>query len=229
LGSFPGGVISLKTPQNHNKTTENDEIMKKPFMPPQKGPYILWHDNLKTTATAAVPGVTAADVTALAAANADLHTKQTAAQTAEHAAIAAHAAMDASIAASKNQARPMVKNIKNNPAYTVESGATLNIEGAEDTTDMTQQQPKLTVNAKSNGVVEVGFNKMLAEGVHIQTMRDGDAGYGFLASETHTPYIDNRPLQVAGKPETRHYKAVFFMNKAEVGNPSDVVTATAQP
>jgi hypothetical protein len=123
----------------------------------------------------------------------------------------------------------MTKNVKNNTAYTPELGDKLGIEGAEDTTDMTQQQPKLTVNAKSNGVVEVGFNKMLAEGVHIQTMRDGDAGYGFLASETHTPYIDNRPLQVAGKPETRHYKAVFFMNKAEVGNPSDVVTATAQP
>jgi hypothetical protein len=203
--------------------------MKRPYMPREKGVYVLWHDNLKTTATATVPGVTAGDVTAVAANNTDLHAKQTAASAAEHAAKAAHAAFDAAIAASKDQARTMIKNIKNNPGYTVESGNTLNIEGAEDTTDMSQQQPSLIANARSNGVVEIVFNKMLAEGVHIQSMREGDAGFTFLSSETHSPYVDNRPLAEAGKPETRHYKAVYFLNKAEIGNPSDVVTATAQP
>jgi hypothetical protein len=37
---------------------------------------------------------------------------------------------------------------------------------------------------------------------------------------------DNRPLLVAGKPETRQYKAMFFMLKIEVGLESAVVTAT---
>jgi hypothetical protein len=105
----------------------------------------------------------------------------------------------------------------------------MDIIGPENTTDMTAQQPTLTTQAKANGVVEVGFNKMLAEGVHIQSMRDGDTGFSFLSSETHSPYVDNRPLLVAGKPETRQYRAVFFQNKGEIGNTSDPVTAIAQP
>jgi len=203
--------------------------MKQSPIPPQQGLYILWHDSLKTAVTATVPGVKAGDITALTADNAEMHTNQAAIIPADDASIAAHNALNTSIAKSRKQVRAMIKNIKNDAAYTEQLGETLHIEGAEDTTDMTQQQPLLVATAKSNGVVEVGFNKMLAEGVHIQSMRDGDAGFAFLASETHTPYVDNRPLQQAGKPETRHYKGVFFMNKAEVGNPSDAVTATAQP
>ena len=87
----------------------------------------------------------------------------------------------------------------------------------------------LNAAAKANGVVEIGFNKLDAEGVHIYSQRDGDAGFSYLASETHSPYVDNRPLLAAGKPETRQYKAVFFLGKAEIGLPSDVVIATATP
>jgi len=36
-------------------------------------------------------------------------------------------------------------------------------------------------------------------------------------------------LLVAGKPEIRQYKAVFFLGKSELGLPSDVVPATAKP
>ena len=79
--------------------------------------------------------------------------------------------------------------------------------------------------------MEVGFDKLggLVEGVHIFSQRDGDAGFGYLSSETHSPYIDNRPLLVAGKPETRQYKAVFFIGKSEIGLTSAVVIAIAAP
>jgi len=51
----------------------------------------------------------------------------------------------------------------------------------------------------------------------------------YLASEIHAAYIDNRPLLAAGKPETRQYKAVFFLGKSEIGLPSAVVIAIAAP
>ncbi|MGA2602859.1 MAG: hypothetical protein ABSG14_01390 [Verrucomicrobiia bacterium] len=35
--------------------------------------------------------------------------------------------------------------------------------------------------------------------------RDGDATFVFLAWDTSSPYVDNRPLLVAGKPEVRRY------------------------
>jgi hypothetical protein len=46
---------------------------------------------------------------------------------------------------------------------------------------------------------------------------------------THAAYVDNRPLLAAGKPETRQYKAVFFIGKSEIGLPSAVVIAIAAP
>jgi len=39
----------------------------------------------------------------------------------------------------------------------------------------------------------------------------------------------NRALLTAGKPETRQYKAMFFLGKSEIGLQSDVVVATAKP
>ncbi len=204
-------------------------MKKKPFMPPQQAQYVLWHDNLKATATVAVPGVTVEDVTAIASDNTAIHAKMTVANAADKAASAAHADLNAAIATSKTHARPMIKNVKNNAAYTVPQGKLMGIEGPDDPTDMTQEAPSLNANVKTSGVVELGFNKKLAEGVHIQSKLDSDAGFTLLASETHSPYVDNRPLQVAGKPETRHYRAVFFIGKAEIGLMSDVVTVAAQP
>jgi hypothetical protein len=94
---------------------------------------------------------------------------------------------------------------------------------------MTQEKPVLNAVAKLAGVVEIGFNKKDAEGVHLYGMRDGEAVFTLLASETHSPYVDNRPLLAAGKPETRQYKAMFFLGKSEIGLASDVVPATATP
>jgi len=142
---------------------------------------------------------------------------------------AAHADLNKAIAASKTNARLLAQRIKKSTAYTEVIGKQLNIIGAEDTTDMTQAQPTLFANVKAGGVVEIDFNKMDAEGVHIYGMRDGETVFSYLASETHAAYVDNRPLLVAGKPETRQYKAVFFIGKSEIGLPSAVVIAIAAP
>ena len=204
-------------------------MAKRDFLPKTQDAYVKWHDNLKATITAATPGCTAADVTMLAADNAALHTKMVTAATADNNSKAAHADLNGTIAGSQDSARKLSKRIKVNPAYTPVLGDQLQIEGVEDSVDMSQQAPVLDTNAKANGVVEVSFNKMGAEGVHIYGMRDGETGYTLLASETHSAYVDNRPLLAAGKPETRNYKAVFFLGKSEIGLPSAVVIATATP
>ncbi len=206
-----------------------NKMAKRDFLPKTQDTYVKWHDNLKATVAATTPGCTAADVTMLVADNADLHARMTAATTADNASKAAHTDLNDSISNSQNNARALAKRIKVSTAYTPSLGDKLQIEGVEDSVDMTQQAPVLDTNAKSGGVVEVGFNKMGAEGVHIYSMRDGDAGFTLLASETHSPYVDNRPLLAAGKPETRQYKAVFFLGKSEIGLQSDVATATARP
>src|ERR1035437_7521851 len=183
-------------------------MAKRPFVPTSQDAYLKWHDTLKAGVTAATPGATAQDMAMLTADNTALHAKMTTTTTADTGSKAAHADLNTTIATSRGHARALAQRIKKSIRY-----------------------PAVTTNAKLGGVVEVGFDKLggLVEGVHIFSQRDGDAGFGYLASETHSPYIDNRPLLVAGKPESRQYKAVFFLGKSELGLPSDVVPATAKP
>ncbi len=204
-------------------------MAKQYFIPKQQAPYVQWHDTLKGGVSATTPRATAAYSPMRTADNATLHPKLTAAILADNASKAAHADLNDAIAASKTNARLLAQRIKKSTAYTEVVGKQLNIIGAEDTTDMTQEQPTLFASVKAGGVVEIDFNKMDAEGVHIYGMRDGETGFSYLASETHAPYVDNRPLLAAGKPETRQYKAVFFIGKSEIGLPSAVVIAIAAP
>jgi hypothetical protein len=204
-------------------------MAKRDAVPKTQDGYVKWHDTLKAGVTITTPGATAQDVAMLATDNAALHAKMTTATTADNAGKAAHTDLNVSIASSQKNARALAQRIKKSTTYTTAIGDTLGIEGVEDSVDMSQQKPTLTADAELGGVVEIGFNKMSAEGVHIYGMRDGEAGFTLLASETHSPYVDNRPLLTAGKPEVRQYKAMFFLGKSEIGLASDVVPATAAP
>ncbi|HEY5297079.1 MAG TPA: hypothetical protein VIK59_04075 [Verrucomicrobiae bacterium] len=204
-------------------------MAKRDAVPKTQDGYLKWHDTLKAGVSLTTPGASATDLAMLTADNADLHAKMTAATTADNASKAAHTALNASIANSQKNARALAQRIKKSTAYTQPLGNMLGIEGPQDSVDMTLQKPTLDATPGLGGVVEIGFNKMDAEGVHIYGMRDGDAGFTLLASETHSPYVDNRPLLTAGKPEVRQYKATFFLGKSEIGLASDVVPATAAP
>jgi hypothetical protein len=206
-------------------------MKRQPVIPRAIDPYADWHDNLHTNVTAATPGADAADVTMLTADNADLHAKMLAAKNADTAARAAHAALNVTVKTTKTNASSLAGRITNNSGFTPTLAATLQLIGEENTVDPTVQQPYLKLTPKMNGMVEIGFDKMsgLFEGVHLYCLLEGQTAYTLLASETHSPYIDNRPLLVAGKPETRQYKAMYFIGKSEVGLLSDAATVTAAP
>ena len=65
--------------------------------------------------------------------------------------------------------------------------------------------------------------------MNLNCQRDGDATFLFLARDTSSPYVDNRPLLVAGKPEVRRYRCRYIIDDVEIGLPSDEVVVTAQP
>ena len=115
------------------------------------------------------------------------------------------------------------------PAYTVALGSLLGIEGVQDTTDLTTSKPTLTGIDQTGRVVELDFDKRISDGVNIYAKRDGDADFVFLARDTASPYIDNRPLLVATKPELCEYKAVYVQNGAEIGLFSDEVVVNCAP
>jgi hypothetical protein len=65
--------------------------------------------------------------------------------------------------------------------------------------------------------------------VNIYSQRDGDTDFKLLSRDTHSPYMDNRPLLVAGKPELRQYKAIFIVDDQEVSQFSDDITVNCAP
>jgi hypothetical protein len=115
------------------------------------------------------------------------------------------------------RARALTRRIKAHPAYTAALGNLLGIVGPEDTTDLSAVAPIISGSDRTGGVVQVDFVKLTSDGVNLYSKRDGDADFVFLARDTATPYIDNRPLLTAGKPEIREYKAMFVLSDEEIG------------
>jgi hypothetical protein len=86
-----------------------------------------------------------------------------------------------------------------------------------------------TVKPRLNGVVAAGattikFDKGDMEGVRIYCKRAAETHFTFLASDTHSPYYDNRPKLAETGPEERQYYAFYFQNDYEIGQQSDIIT-----
>ena len=194
-------------------------MAKNDYIPKQDTDYLAWHDQFKTNvlAQAATFGLVAGDTTPITTDNTDYHTKITNLNSTS--AVAKQAVADKNISRrnSEGRARALARRIKAHPAYTVALGNLLGIVGPEDTTDLTGLAPVISGTDRTGGVVQVDFVKLTSDGVNIYSKRDGDVGFVFLARDTATPHIDNRPLGVPGKPEIREYKAMSVLNDEEIG------------
>jgi hypothetical protein len=65
-----------------------------------------------------------------------------------------------------------------------------------------------------------------SDGVHIYCRRSGEKEFALLATDTRSPYTDERPNAPGNSAETREYMAFYFIDDKEVGQPSDIVTLT---
>ena len=192
---------------------------------------MVWHDQFKTAvlANATTFGLVAGDTTPITTDNTDYHAKVTAQTAAANTSKQATADLTTSRATAEKHARALVKRIKAHRAYTVGLGNLLGIEGPQDTTDLTTMAPELYGEDKRGGTVEIDFNLAGSDGVNIYSRRDGDTDFKFLARDTVPPYVDNRPMLVAGKPELRENKAVFVVADKEVSQFSDEITVNCTP
>ena len=187
---------------------------------------LIWHDQFKTTVTANIAtfGLVAADAIQVNADNADIH-----ARIATATAKQATADKDTSRATIEKHALALAKRIKAHPAHTVAYGDLLGIVGPQDTTNLATTKPTLAGTAQTGGVVQLAFDKSVSEGVNIYAKRGTEADFTFLARDTASPYVDNRPLLAVGKPELRECKAVYVVSDAEIGLSSDEVVVNCAP
>ena len=79
------------------------------------------------------------------------------------------------------------------------------------------------------GCGEVLESPAKSHGINLYSLRDGESGFSFLACDSASPYLDNGPLLVAGKPEVRQYRAQYVLSDQEVGNYSDEMVVTCAP
>jgi hypothetical protein len=145
------------------------------FIPGSDGALLLWHDKLKTQATAigATLGITADDLTEIGDDNTEIHAKVNTATTATTAAQTANQQKADAKRELVQHVRLFAKRVKGHRNYTTALGIQLGVEGAEDTTDMTVAQPTVVANPLPHGVVELAFNKSKADGVNLYCQRDG--------------------------------------------------------
>lgn len=200
------------------------------YIPRPDDQFLTWHDHFKTAATSIgmTLGIAGSDLIALGNDNTTFHGKVAALVTATAGAQQATAEKTATRQTVELNARNLAKRVKLHKNYTEALGEQLGIIGAEDTATLDGVAPTIKVKSQPNAVVELQFEKNKADGVNIYCQRGNEPTMTFLARDTYSPYVDNRPLLAAGTPEVRHYRVRFLVADAEVGEPSEL-TVTVRP
>ena len=70
--------------------------------------------------------------------------------------------------------------------------------------------PELNLGTLAQNLVELLFYLWEHDGVWIESQRQGEAVFSFLATSIGSPFVDSRPLKVAGQPEWREYRACWW-------------------
>ncbi len=117
--------------------------------------------------------------------------------------------------------RPLVANLKTNPAYTDGMGALLHIVGTSTPFDPTSYVAEGSVTAQLNEVT-FKFKKGGATAVNIYGRRKGEGEFKRIIMVTNSPYTYMIEL-TDGKPETWEYYLRGMLKNVEIGAPSDTM------
>ena len=123
----------------------------------------------------------------------------------------------------------LVKTIKSSPGYTEAIGIDLGIVGEEDGSE--PDVPTFTTTLEQGSgcqCVRHSFKKNGNYAVAIYSRR-GTGDWGLLGIDAATPYLDERPLMVAGQPEIREYRMRGWDAGVEVGDWTGVQSVTVGP
>lgn len=196
--------------------------MANDYLPKSDGALVLWLNTFKTKIAVhgATLGLLPADITALIAKCAGIVTSIENAEAKKNEQQNAVTAKDDLKKEDLPIIRNEIKRMKTHGGFTNGIGQELGIIGSDDAEPI---KPSIKAKARANDV-EISFTKKGFDGVNVYTRLKGVAAWTFLARDTNSPYNDNRPLAVAGTPETREYMCIGVLNDEEVGEASDIVS-----
>ena len=121
--------------------------------------------------------------------------------------------------------RPMNQNIRTTTGYTETIGDTIGIEGPDSSFDPTTAKPEAEA-IYEGGQVTIEFTKPVeVKQVLIKSKRGAETVFTDLATDTNSPYNDNRANLDPTKPENREY-TLQYMNKDNqlIGQLSDTIS-----
>lgn len=128
----------------------------------------------------------------------------------------------------------LIKGIKGMAPYTEDMGIDMGIVGPETPPPPPPGDapvPELTVSAIPGDTNEVGRVKYFKYG-HEYVMIEGRRGGGaweHLAQSAKSPFLDTRPLLVAGQAEVREYRGRYYDKGVNSSGWSDVAKVTVGP
>lgn len=200
--------------------------MKEDYIPKSDGDLNTWETNFadKVGAITTTLGIPALDVNPVTDAITQHQTAYNNSFTADAAAVAAKSEKKKFKKQAIELLRALANRIKAAPGYTETMGNTLRIIGVDTDFDPATAKPHVKLSLEGNNVVIEFNNPREVDGVKIFSKRGNESAYTFLATDTESPYIDNRANLVAGVAEQRKYYAFFFDDDAEIGLQSDEVS-----
>lgn len=77
----------------------------------------------------------------------------------------------------------------------------------------------------TGSIVRIEWNKGKSDGIYIDSQRGDETERTQIGFDMRSPYDDERPPLVAGKPEEHRYRLRYFVDKTPVGSNSDVIVA----
>jgi hypothetical protein len=143
------------------------------------------------------------------------------------------AAVKAKDLAKKEQSvilKGLFRLMKATPGYTEDLGKQMGIVGSSNRVLPEDLRPSIILSIVPTGV-SISFNKkgMLAVGIYSRVKGSGD--WNYIGCHDSSPFIDTRPLAIAGKPEVREYRAMCRDAVREIGIASaseDIVYSGSQ-
>lgn len=122
----------------------------------------------------------------------------------------------------------LIAKLKLSAGYTEAIGTDLGVVGSETTEKALPKFLTELMQGAGCQCVKLTFYKYTHMGVHIEGRR-GAGAWEFLGVDTESPYMDERPLLVAGVPEVREYRMRFWDKGTANGDWTDVGRVTVSP
>jgi len=197
------------------------------FIPRRWGDRVNWLNNVKTKIATHGPTLllTAGQITAIQNRCTTATTAIQAVTTKENELEAAIAGRTTTIDTEFGALRTEFNALKTNSAMTPAIATDLQIVGTTTPFDPNTFKPELSGSLVGGGI-EIRFKKGPTGGVNISTRLRGQTAWTFLARDTSSPYLDNRPLAVPTTAEIREYMAYGVVDDAQIGLQSDIVSVT---